>query len=181
MSSYTNPRELEPPDHAIGRSRGGLTSKVHLVSDGRGRPLNLIVTPANVNDTTMLGGVIDGIRVPRTGPGRPRTRPDNVLADKGYPSRANRSYLAARGIRATIPDREDQKANRKRKGSAGGRPPALDTELYRKRNVVERCFNRLKNWRGIATRTDKTARNYRAGILLASTLIWIQTDLINTP
>ena len=128
----------------------------------------------------MLTAVVDGIRVTRTGPGRPRIRPDNVIADKGYPSRANRAYLAGRGIVATIPDRDDQIANRKKKGSAGGRPPALDAELYRKRNVVERCFNQLKNWRGIATRSDKTARNYRAGILLASTLIWIRTDLINT-
>lgn len=180
MSSYTNPRDLEPPDHAIGRSRGGLTSKIHLISDGRGRPLSLHVTPANINDTTMLSAVIDAIRVPRTGPGRPRSRPTVVIADKGYPSRANRSYLAGRGIKATIPDRDDQKTNRRKRGSAGGRLPALDTELYRKRNVVERSFNRLKNWRGIATRTDKTARNYRAGVLLASTLIWIQTDLINT-
>jgi transposase len=68
-----------------------------------------------------------------------------------------------------------------RRGRAGGRPPGFDADLYRNRNVVERSFNRLKNWRGIATRVDKTARNYRAGILLAATLIWIKTDLFNTP
>jgi transposase len=90
VSSYTNPPDLEPPDHTIGRSRGDLTSKIHLISDGRGRPLSLIVTPANINDTTMLSAVIDAIRVPRTGPGRTRTRPTVVIADKGYPSRANR-------------------------------------------------------------------------------------------
>ena len=129
----------------------------------------------------MLAEVIDGIRVARRGRGRPRTRPQTVIADKGYPSRVNRTYLARRGIQANIPDRDDQLANRKRRGSAGGRPPALNPGLSRRRNVVERSFNRLKNWRGIATRTDKTARNYRAGILLASTLIWIKTDLINTP
>lgn len=176
MSNYTNPRHEEPLDHAIGRSRGGLTCKIHLVSDGRGRPLNLILTPANINDTTMLAPVIDGIRVARTGPGRPRSRPEVVIADKGYPSRANRAYLAARGIRAAIPDRDDQKANRKKRGSAGGRPPSLDADLYRQRNVVERSFNKLKTWRGIATRSDKTARNYRAGVLLAATLIWLKTD-----
>jgi transposase len=180
LSNYKNPRELEPPDHAIGRSRGGLTSKVHLISDGRGRPLNLVLTPGNINDTTMLPAVLDGVRVRRLGPGRPRTRPVMVIADKGYPSKVNRSYLARRQIKANIPDRDDQLANRRRKGPAGGRPPKLDAGLYRRRNVVERSFNRLKNWRGIATRTDKTARNYRAGILLASTLIWIRTDLINT-
>jgi transposase len=172
---------VEPPDHAIGRSRGGLTSKIHLISDGRGRPLHVVLTPATINDTTMMSVVIDGIRVPRVGQGRPRTRPEQVLADKGYPSRANRAYLAGRGIKATIPDRADQRQHRKNRGSAGGRPPTFDATLYRKRNVVERSFNRLKNWRGIATRSDKTARNYRAGLVLAATLIWINTDLINTP
>ena len=129
----------------------------------------------------MLAPVIDGVRVERKGPGRPRTRPEVVIADKGYPSKANRAYLARRNIRSEIPDRDDQKANRRKRGSAGGRPPGLDAELYRKRNVVERSFNRLKNWRGIATRTDKTARNYRAGVLIAATLIWIKSDLIHTP
>lgn len=123
----------------------------------------------------MLAAVIDGVRVSRPGPGRPRTRPEVVIADKGYPSRANRIYLAKRGIKSAIPDRDDQKTNRKKRGSAGGRPPALDAGLYRQRNVVERSFNQLKNWRGIATRCDKTARNYRAGVLLASTLIWLRT------
>jgi transposase len=185
-TNYTNPAGTtvttgfqEPPDHAIGRSRGGLTSKIHLVADGRGRPLSLILTPVltpvltpgNINDTTMLAQVIDGISVARSGPGRPRTRSEIVQADKGYPSRANRAYLAARGIKANIPDRDDQIAHRLRRGQAGRRPPGFDAELYRRRNLVERSFNRLKNWRGIATRVDKTARNYRAGILLAATLI----------
>lgn len=172
---------LEPPDHAIGRSRGGLTCKIHLVADGRGRPLSMVLTPGNVNDTTMMAATIDLIRVPRDGAGRPRTRPERVLADKGYPSKANRAYLRGRGIKATIPDRDDQKQNRANKGSAGGRPTDFCASTYKGRNVVERSFNRLKNWRGIATRTDKTARNYQAGIKVASTLIWINTDLFNTP
>ncbi|SDL14288.1 Transposase DDE domain-containing protein, partial [Cryobacterium psychrotolerans] len=98
----------------------------------------------------------------------------------GYPSRANRAYLASRGIKSTIPDRADQRQNRANKGSAGGRPTEFDAEIYKGRNVVERSFNRLKNWRGIAMRSDKTARNYQAGITLAATLIWINTDLFNT-
>jgi transposase len=171
----------EPSDHAIGRSRGGLTSKIHLVADGRGRPLSMLLTPGNVNDTTMMTATIGRIRVPRPGRGRPRTRPERVLADKGYPSKANRSYLADRGIKATIPDKADQRQNRTNKGSGGGRPPDFDAEIYKNRNVVERSFNRLKNWRGIAMRSDKTARNYQAGVTLAAALIWINTDLINTP
>lgn len=171
----------EPPDHAIGRSRGGLTGKIHLVADGRGRPLSMVLTPGNINDTTMLAGTIELISVPTTGAGRARTRPDRVLADKGYPSRANRSYLASRGIKATIPDKADQLRNRINKGTAGGRPTAFDPDIYKGRNVVERSFNRLKNWRGIAMRSDKTARNYQAGVTVAAILIWLNTDLFNTP
>jgi transposase len=139
----------------------------------------MVLTPGNINDTTMLAP-INRIQVPKSGPGRPRTRPDRVLADKGYPSKANRAYLASRGIKTPIPDRDDQKRNRTNKGSAGGRPPAFDAEIYKGRNVVERSFNRLKNWRGIAMRGDKTARNYQAGVTLAATLIWINTYVFNT-
>jgi len=172
-SNHKNPSWWEPPDHAIGRSRGGLTCKVHLVSDGKGRPLSWAVTAGNINDTTMLSTVLDGIRVPRLGPGRPRTRPDRVLADKGYPSKANRAWLRARGIAATIPEREDQIAHRAKKP---GRPidfGAEQQQRYRGRNVVERCFNKLKQWRGIAMRSDKLARNYHAGLCLAATLHWL--------
>ncbi len=83
----------EPSDHAIGRSRGGLTSKIHLVADGRGRPLSMVLTPGNINDTTMLADTIDRISVPREGKGRPPTRPERVLADKGYPSRASLPHI----------------------------------------------------------------------------------------
>lgn len=142
--------------------------------------MSMVLTPGNINDTTMLADTIERIHVPREGAGRPRTRPERVLADKGYPSRANRAYLASRGIKSTIPDRADQRQNRANKGSAGGRPTEFDAEIYKGRNVVERSFNRLKNWRGVAMRSDKTARNYQAGITLAATLIWINTDLFNT-
>jgi hypothetical protein len=129
IPNYQDPRLQEPLDHAIGRSRGGLTSKIHLVAGGRGRPLHLILTPASINDTTVLAEVTGGIRVARSrdgrpGPGRPRTRPGVVLAGKGYPSRANRAYLAGRGIKASIPGRNDQVAGRRRRGQAGG-PPRL--------------------------------------------------------
>ncbi|GAP52905.1 transposase [Streptomyces azureus] len=115
---------------------------------------------------------MDAIRVPRAGAGRPRTRPDHVIGDKGYSSKAIRTWLRRRGIRHTIPERADQVRNRARKGSLGGRPPAFDKEIYKHRNVVERCFNRLKQWRGIATRYDKTAQSYKAAVTLASLLMW---------
>jgi len=166
---------VEPADHGLGRSRGGWTTKLHLICDGRGRALSIGLTGGNVNDTTMLGPALDQIRVPRRGRGRPRTRPDHLLGDKGYSSRSNRARLAGRGIRITIPERADQLANRARRGSSGGRPHAFDQQAYKGRNIVERAFNRLKQWRGIAARYDKTAINYRAGIVLASMIIWLTT------
>ncbi|WP_328490786.1 IS5 family transposase [Streptomyces zaomyceticus] len=159
-------------DPALGRSRGGLTSKIHLACDGRGRPLAFVVTGGNTNDCTRFTAVMEAIRVPRIGPGRPRVRPDHVLGDKGYSSRAIRAWLRRRGIPHTIPERADQVSNRARRGSRGGRPPAFDRQVYKHRNVVERCFNRLKQWRGIATRYDKTAQSYEAAVTLASLLMW---------
>ncbi|MFI8101253.1 IS5 family transposase [Streptomyces sp. NPDC086023] len=159
-------------DPALGRSRGGLTSKIHLACDGRGRPLAFVVTGGNTNDCTRFTTVMEAIRVPRIGPGRPRVRPDHVLGDKGYSSKAIRAWLRRKGITHTIPERLDQVRNRARRGSRGGRPPAFDREAYKHRNVVERCFNRLKQWRGIATRYDKTAQSYEAAVTLASLLMW---------
>lgn len=109
-----------------------------------------------------------------------RPRPDRVIADKGYPSKANRAWLRARGVAATIPERDDQIAHRRRRP---GRPIVWDDhqrDRYKGRNVVERCFNKLKGWRGIAMRSDKTARNYHAALCLAATLTWLNTGLINT-
>lgn len=95
-----------------------------------------------------------------------------ILSGKGYSSRAIRTWLRRRGIRCTIPERADQVRNRARPGSRGGRPPAFDRESYKRRNVVERCFNRLKQWRCIATRYEKTAESYQTAVTLASLLMW---------
>ncbi|GAA2704252.1 hypothetical protein GCM10010412_101690 [Nonomuraea recticatena] len=96
-----------------------------------------------------------------------------MIADKGYSSRAIRSYLRRRRIPATIPERRDQRANRLRRGRAGGRPPTFDRAAYKRRNVVERCFNRLKQFRAIATRFDKTATSYQGMLDLATLLTWL--------
>ena len=138
-----------------------------------GRPLAFTVTGGNTNDCTQFTTVMEAIRVPRIGPGRPRTRPRRVIGDKGYSSKAIRAWLRARGIACTIPERTDQIRNRLRRGSRGGRPPAFDKRTYKRRNVVERCFNHLKQWRGIATRYDKTIESYRAAVTLASLLMWV--------
>jgi transposase len=98
--------------------------------------------------------------------GRPRTTPDGVRADKAYSSRAIRAHLRNRGIKAVIPEPADQAGHRKRRGPRGGRPPAFDAGSYRDRNVVERRFCHLKQWRGLATRYDKLAIVYRAAVVL---------------
>jgi len=113
------------------------------------------------------------LRVARPGPGRPRTRPDALRGDKAYSSRGHRAHLRSRGITAVIPEPGDQITNRARRGSRGGRPVAFDAADYRNRNVIERAFNQLKNWRGIATRYDKHALVYRGGVVLASILLWL--------
>ncbi len=163
----------EPADHAIGRSRGGLTTKVHALTDGAGRVLVVLLTGGNVHDSPMFAQLMAGLRVARRGTGRPRTRPDYLLADKGYSSRANRRILRDRGIGHAIPEKTDQAANRRRRGSAGGRPPGFDSDRYARRNTIERGFCQLKQWRGLATRYDKHARNYAGAVNLAALLRWL--------
>ncbi|MFJ4880754.1 IS5 family transposase [Streptomyces sp. NPDC088745] len=165
----------EPDNHGVGRSRGGLTTKIHLACDGRGRPLALLVTPGQRHDGLCAQPLLKRIRVPRMGPGRPRCRPDHVIADKAYSSRGFRSYLRERGIGHTIPEKSDQQRHRRNRGRRGGRPPRFDRATYRRRNTVERCFNRLKHFRGIATRYDKTVASYEAAVSLASFLLWARS------
>ncbi len=122
----------------------------------------------------MFTPLMESLSVARLGPGRPRTRPDKVLGDKAYSSRANRRLLRERSIEAVISEPASQKANRKRRGQAGGRPPAFNAETYKKRNTVERAFNVFKQWRGLATRYDKLALTYRGGVVLRAITIWLR-------
>ena len=97
-----------------------------------------------------------------------------MLADKAYSSQANRAWLRAHHIRATVPVKTDQAAHRRARGSRGGRPPAFDATTYKDRNAVERCFNHLKQHRGFATRYDKLAVRYRATTHIASINHWLK-------
>ena len=169
----------EPADHALGRSRGGWTTKVHLAVEAGRKPLATVLTPGQAADSPQFIPVLGRIRVPRrSAPGRPRSRPDRVLADKAYSARANRAHLRRRGIPATIPVKADQQAHRQKKGSAGGRPPTFDFDRYRQRHAVE-CGVRLqKQHRGFATCYDKLAVRYDATVQITSIDIWLR-DLSN--
>jgi transposase len=95
-----------------------------------------------------------------------------VSVDRGYSYPSCRLLLRQRGIRHTIPERSDQREHR---AGRPGAPPRFDLDVYRKRNVAERCVNRFKQWRGIATRYEKRAANYRAMVVIAALMIWLSS------
>jgi len=136
-------------DEALGRSRGGYSTKLHVRAERRGKPM-VVLLIASGQVKRMHGG------------GRPRHRPRRVAADKGYSSRQTRGYLRRRGIGAVIA----RKRNECRRGS-------FQRQLYRERNQVERLINRLKQFRRVATRYEKRAVNYLAMVLIAAILLWL--------
>ena len=160
---------------ALGRSRGGLTSKLHLAVNAFGLPVAVILTPGQAGDNPQLLPLLDAIQdLTGSVDHGPRRRVERVLADKAYSHPSTRKALRHRRIKATIPERSDQQAHRRSKGSRGGRPPTFDPDRYRHRNVVERCFNRLKQFRGLATRYAKRAAYYRSEILIACIVLLLR-------
>ena len=138
--------------------------------DGKGRPLAVLLTPGQRHGSTRLGALLGAIRVQRLGRGRPRKRPEKLIGDKGYDFSTCRGLLRRRGIAHVIPRRRERKGYH---AGRVGRRTAFDRETYTRRNVVERCVNRLKQWRGIATRYEKRAANYRAMVVIASLMMWL--------
>jgi transposase len=136
-----------------------------------------VLSAGQAGDSPQFAAVLDRVVIHRPAGLRPCTRPAAVAADKAYSSKANRAYLRRRAIRAVIPVKDDQAAARRKKGSAGGRPPNFDADLYRQRNVAERCINRLKTWRGIATRYDKRPDSYLAALHLRGAMLWLRSGV----
>lgn len=134
----------------------------------------VLVGAGQAGDSPVFPVLMDHLRVARHGPGRPRSRPDRVRGDKAYSSRAIRHHLRSRGIVAVIPEPSDQRGHRKRRGARGGRPVGYDHDDYKGRNVVERGFNEIKQWRGLATRYDKLALTYRGGVVLRAITLWLK-------
>jgi transposase len=128
-----------------------LTTKIHVVVDALGNPLNVSLTKGQVHDITQAEVLTTGIT------------PDALLADKGYDADSFIQSLEVRGITAVIPPKSNRKVQRE-----------CDYALYAERNLVERFFNHIKHFRGIATRYEKTARNFLAGIHLVCALAWLK-------
>lgn len=147
---------------ALGRSRGGFSTKIHLRAERRGKPVVFAVTPGQRHEQAAVEGLLDRGAVKRRRRGRPRLRPDRLGGDKGYSSGTVRRALRRRGIGAVIP----RKKNDRRDGR-------FDRAAYRERNVVERLINRLKQWRRIATRYEKRAANYAGMLTIAAILLWL--------
>jgi transposase len=129
---------------AIGTSHGGATSKIHALADAQGRPIAFALAPGNIADISMAIPMLEGIASPR-----------RLIAHKAYDADKLRNWLKARCIKAVIPS-----------NATRNRPYPLDRVAYRRRNVIERIFGKLMNWRRIATRYDRLARNYLAALAL---------------
>ena len=137
----------------MGRSRGGLTTKIHARVDAKGRPVRLILSPGNDHDVTCAEALLDGLEPHAI-----------VIADKGYDADRVRQHIRAQGAVPNIPNKSNRKKRYRWKKS-----------IYRQRNLVERFFNKLKNFRRIATRYDKLGATFFAFVQLASVRIWLRS------
>lgn len=136
--------------------------------------MSILITPGQAGDNPQLLPLLDQVRVRRAGPGRPRQHPDRVIADKAYSHPSTRQALRARRVSFVCPERSDQIARRQAKGAAGGRPTIFDADTYRDRNLIERCFARLKQFRDLATRYAKRLAYWRSELVIATIILWLR-------
>ena len=151
-------RKKGGPDHAIGRSRGGLSIKIHVVVVGLGLPRRFALTPGQASDKVAVPALLDGLEPAR-----------DTVADRSYGARSILKRIADHGSCPHIPTQRDRREQR-----------SVPDHLYRQRNLVERFFNKLKHFRGIVTRYHKLARNFLAAIALACIRLWIKTNECTT-
>ena len=157
----------------LGVSRGGLSTKIHILTDGNGLPLSFAVTPGQTHEATQVELLLDGVSVGGK-PGRRRTRLGVISGDKGYHGREIRQRIVDRNMTPLIPQRRD------RNGQYPDPECDFDETLYRRRNVVERCNGHLKEKRRIATRYEKLGVNFIAMIQLAFILTFAKILLSDT-
>lgn len=143
-------RKRGAPAQAIGRSRGGRTTKIHAVCDALGRAIAIKVTPGQLGDVVPAAELLGQL---------PPSR--RCAADTAYDSNALRQFLCHRGTLPVIPNNPTRK-----------RFHTFDRRAYKRRNLIERAFCRLKDWRRVATRYDKLARNFHAAVAIAAVIIW---------
>lgn len=142
-------------DRAIGKSRGGPTTKIHIASDAHGNPIDFEITGGEIHDSKVAGKLIKKIK-----------KAKNFIADKGYDSEEIRDLSRKAGMNPVIP----------RKSNSNKPNPEFDAYLYKMRHLVENLFARLKHFRGIATRFEKLARNFKAMVFLACSLIYLKLN-----
>jgi transposase len=152
----------DPAGEALGRSRGGFSTKIHVRAEGQGKPVVFVLTAGERHDQVALPALTTTGAIKRAGRGRPRLRPRRLVGDKGYSSQTVRAALRRRGIGTVIPRKKNER-----------RSPRFDKAAYRERNQVERLFNQLKQCRRIATRYEKRAANYHALLTIAAILLWL--------
>jgi transposase len=150
-------------DEALGYSRGGYSTKVHLKAEGGGNPLAVVLTPGQRHELTVAERLLRLGAIRRRGRGRPRVRAARAVGDKGYSSRRLRQHLRCRGVRHTIPHKTNEQ---------GGGP--FDRALYRLRHKVENLINRCKQYRSLATRYDKRGDTFRTLWVIACTILWLK-------
>ena len=154
--------EGAPPDEALGRSKGGFSTKIHLRVDRHGKIITFLITAGQRHEQSQFCALMEQGAIKRCGRGRPRIRPARVVGDKGYSGGPIHRYLRRRGIGSVIPTKKNER-----------RSPRFDKAAYRERNVVERTINRLKQFRRIATRYEKQAVNYLGMLTLGAIFLWL--------